>query len=107
MKWDQLWHIGARALTFSATCRAAASELHTILTMRFVRYHEIGEDIEAMIVAADVSGPVLLCDSSVRLMMHILHARVTEVPGASLVACNHVIRWLFARWDPCMSIKPS
>lgn len=53
-----------------------------------------------MVTAADVSGPVALCDSAVYLMMHLLHARVTEVPGASLVSSQHVIRWIFARWNP-------
>lgn len=53
-----------------------------------------------MITAADVSGPVVLCDSALFLMMHLLHVRVIEVPGASLVACQHVIRWVFARWSP-------
>lgn len=75
--------------------------------MRLIRYNEIGEDVKAMITAADVSGPVVLCDSSVLLMMHILHMRVTEVPGASLTASNDVIRWFFARWDPCMKIPSS
>lgn len=98
--WIQLWHMGARALTFHATCRAAAALLHSIVAVGFAEYHEIGEDIDAMIASADISGPVILCDSSVFLMMHILHARVTEVPGASSAASHHVVRWLFARWNP-------
>lgn len=98
--WIQLWHVGARALTYSATCRAASGQLHAMLATGVVQYHEIGEDVEAMITAADISGPVLLCDSSIFLMMHLLHVRVTEVPGASLTACSHVTRWLLSRWNP-------
>jgi serine-protein kinase ATM len=71
-----------------------------MLVAKLIEYHEIGEDVNAMITAADVSGPVILCDSALFLMMHLLHVRVTEVPGASLVACQHVIRWVFARWNP-------
>ena len=103
--WCQLWHIGSRALTFSATCRAAAVEVHAILAVGTVQYHEVSEDIEAIITAADISGPVVLCDSALLLMAHLLHARVTEVPGASIVACSHIIRWLFGRWNPCKYIK--
>ena len=97
-----MWHIGCRSLTFPATCRAAAVQLHAILCNSLIQYRDIGEDINAIINSADSSGPALLCDSSALLMSHILHARVTEVPGASLVASQHVIRWLFGRWNPGM-----
>jgi hypothetical protein len=73
-----------------------------MLAAGLIKYHEVGEDVNVMITAADVSGPVALCDSAISLMMHLLHVRVTEVPGASLLVCQHVIRWLFARWNPGM-----
>ncbi|KIN04968.1 hypothetical protein OIDMADRAFT_39415 [Oidiodendron maius Zn] len=98
--WVQLWHVGARALTFPATCRAAAAQLHSMLATGLIEYQDVGEDVNAMITAADVSGPVSLCDSALFLMMHLLHVRVTEVPNASLLVCQNVIRWLFARWSP-------
>ncbi|KAH7418935.1 serine/threonine-protein kinase-like protein tel1 [Cadophora sp. MPI-SDFR-AT-0126] len=99
-EWAQFWQFGIRSLTFSATCRAAALELHAIIARGLVQYHEIGEDVGAMITSADISGPIMLCDSSMFLMIDILHARVTEVPAASLITAQHVIRWLFSRWNP-------
>jgi ataxia telangiectasia mutated family protein len=69
-----------------------------------IKYHDIGEDIDSIIKAADTSGPVVLCDSSILLMIHLLHAKVTEAPGSSLVASQNVIRWLIARWNPGMAI---
>ncbi|TAQ88370.1 hypothetical protein B7494_g3315 [Chlorociboria aeruginascens] len=98
--WIQSWHTGKRFLTFSATCRAAAVLLHSILARGLVQYHEVGEDVDMMITAADIHGPTVLCEASIQLMIHLLHTRITEVPGASLVACQHVIRWFFARWNP-------
>jgi ataxia telangiectasia mutated family protein len=98
--WVRLWQIGARALIFPTTCRAAAVQIHAILAKGLVEYHSIGEDVSAIITAADTSGPVILCDSAVLLMMHILHLRITEVPGSSLTSCHHVIRWLLSRWSP-------
>lgn len=77
-----------------------------MLVTNLVQYQEVGEDVNAMITSADVSGPVTLCDSSLFLMMHLLNVRVTEVPGASLLVCQHVIRWLFAQWNPGMYIIP-
>jgi ataxia telangiectasia mutated family protein len=102
----QLWHNGARSLTLSMTCRSASVLLHSLLARGLVKYRSIGEDVNAIITVADISGPVVLCDSAIVLMMHLLHVRRTEVPGTSLVACNHhVIRWLFARWNPGMNLR--
>ncbi|KAE9373539.1 hypothetical protein N431DRAFT_557618 [Stipitochalara longipes BDJ] len=98
--WTQHWRVGTRSLTFSTTSRAAALELHAIVARNLVPYHDIGEDIETIVTSADASGPAVLSDSGLFLMTHLLHARITEVPGASLAASQHVIRWLFARWDP-------
>jgi|SRR6187402_3866506 len=98
----QLWQLGTRSLTFSATCRAASLEVHAIIARLLVRYRDIGEDIGSIVTAADISGPVVLCDSSIFLMNDLLHARVTEVPGASLITSQHVIRWLFTQWNPGM-----
>jgi serine-protein kinase ATM len=91
-------------LSFSTTSRAAALQLHAIVSRKLVQYHDIGEDVETIVNSADASGPVVLCDSSLFLVNHLLHARITEVPGSSLAASQHVIRWLFARWDPGMSL---
>ncbi|TVY84871.1 Serine/threonine-protein kinase TEL1 [Lachnellula suecica] len=98
--WIGVWHLGARLLTFSTTCRAAALQLHSILAKKLVDYHSIGDDVNAIITAADVSGPAIICDSAISLMTHLLNARVTEAPGASLVTSQHTIRWLFTRWNP-------
>jgi ataxia telangiectasia mutated family protein len=96
----QLWHAGARALTFSTTCRSASLLLHTLIAKNLVQYQDISEDVNSMISAFDTNGPLILCDSSIFLMSHLLHARVSEAPGASLAASQNVIRWMFARWNP-------
>lgn len=89
-----------RSLTFSSTCRSAALALHALLAKNVVSYKEVGEDVEVIISAADTSGPTILCDSSIFLMAHLLHTRVTEAPGASLSASQNTIRWFFSRWNP-------
>lgn len=100
--WMQLWQLGIRSLTFSATCRSAALELHAIVSRKLVQYQDISEDVGSIVTSADISGPVVLCDSSMFLMNDLLHTRITEVPGASLSTAQHVIRWLFSRWTPGM-----
>ncbi|KAI6709508.1 hypothetical protein JHW43_007959 [Diplocarpon mali] len=96
----QLWHLGMRSLTFSATCRCAALQLHAMIANRLVQYRDIAEDVGSIITSADISGPVVLCDSSIFLMVDLLHTRVREAPGANLTTASHVIRWIFARWNP-------
>ncbi|KAH6680816.1 serine/threonine-protein kinase-like protein tel1 [Halenospora varia] len=99
-QWMSLWHIGTRALTFSGTCRAAALQLHAILARNLLAYREIGEDVSSIITVADASGPVILCDSAIFLMVHLLQVRIAEVPSASLATSHHAIRWMFSRWIP-------
>lgn len=84
----------------SSTCRAAALQLHAILSRQILTYKDVSEDVSAIITSADVSGPVILCDSSIYFMVHLLQTRIREVPSSSLGTSKHTIRWLFAKWDP-------
>lgn len=101
-EWLQLWQNGTRTLTFTATCRTASALLHAILARNLVLFNDVAEDVNAMITSTDTNGPAILSDSSISLMLHLLHARVTEVPGSSLSASQLVVRWLFSKWTPGM-----
>lgn len=98
--WKQLWYMAARNLSISASCRASSALLAAIVTNDLLSYHEISDDINSIITAADVSGPSVVVDSSVILMTKLLQLRNYRLPSASHATCNHVIRWLFLRWDP-------
>ncbi|CAG8973183.1 hypothetical protein HYALB_00008775 [Hymenoscyphus albidus] len=98
--WKSLWDLATRALTFSNTCRAAAVLLHAILARPLLHYHDVDEDISRMVTSADTSGPAIVCDSAIFLMVHLLHARIGELPSSSLSTSQHAVRWLFARWNP-------
>ena len=67
-------------------------------------YSMISEDIDSIITTADVNGPGILCDTSLALMLHLFHVRTTRLPSASQATCNHVIRWIFLKWNPSMFI---
>lgn len=92
--------MAARNLSISASCRASSALLSAIVTNDLLSYHEISDDINSIITAADVSGPSVVVDSSVMLMTKLLQLRNYRLPSASHATCNHVIRWLFLRWDP-------
>ncbi|KAM0812499.1 hypothetical protein AB5N19_12490 [Seiridium cardinale] len=98
--WKQLWYMAARNLSISASCRASSVLLNAIVSNDLVSYHEISDDINNIITAADVSGPSVVVDSSIILMTRLLQLRNYRLPSASHATCSHVIRWLFLRWDP-------
>ncbi len=98
--WKQIAQVAIRAVSVSGTCRAACLVLHSILEADLVNYHAIANDITSMVTAADTSGPALMVDSSLILMLHLLHLRNTMLPSANQATSNHIIRWLFSRWKP-------
>ncbi|KAH8197245.1 hypothetical protein TruAng_008603 [Truncatella angustata] len=98
--WKQLWYIAARNLSISADSRASSVLLNAILSQEILSYHEISDDINNMITAADVSGPAAVVDSSIILMTKLLQLRNYRLPSASHATSSHVVRWLFLRWDP-------
>lgn len=100
MLWKQVWQITARAVTMTATCRASSLLLHSILAHELMPYRDVADDINSIIMSSDVNGPAVVADSSLILMTALLNLRNIQVPSASYATCNHVVRWMFFRWDP-------
>ncbi|OAA62035.1 phosphotidylinositol kinase [Niveomyces insectorum RCEF 264] len=101
--WGQIWHVAVRSVSLPGTSRAACALLHAILETKIIPYHLIGDDINNLVTAAEVSGPALLADSSLILMLYLLHTRNSALPSASQATSNHIIRWVFSRWKPAES----
>ncbi|KAI8958799.1 Serine/threonine-protein kinase tel-1 [Daldinia sp. FL1419] len=98
--WKQIWQIAVRSVTMTTNCRASSVLLHSIITHDLVPYRDIADDINSMIMTADVNGPAVVVDSSLVLMTTLLHLRNFQIPSASYTTCNCVVRWVFFRWDP-------
>lgn len=98
--WRQLWSLAAKLISLPSTSRAACLLLHTIIEADFLPYHAISEEINSIVTTADVNGPGVLCDTSLALMSHLFHIRNARLPGASHSTGNHIIRWVFLRWNP-------
>lgn len=98
--WRQLWHLATRSVSLPATSRAACVLLHTMLQVDALPYHSISEEVNSIVTAADVNGPAVLSDTSLSLMLHLLHLRNARLPSASQTTCNHIIRWVFMKWNP-------
>ncbi|KAI1393832.1 uncharacterized protein F4822DRAFT_27045 [Hypoxylon trugodes] len=98
--WKPIWQIAVRSISMASNCRASSMLLHSIVAHELVPYRDIADDINSMIMTADVNGPALVMDSSLTLMSTLLHLRNFHLPSASYATCNHVVRWMFFRWDP-------
>ncbi|KAI0011757.1 hypothetical protein F4779DRAFT_571164 [Xylariaceae sp. FL0662B] len=98
--WKQLWQIAVRSVSMTGTCRASSLLLHSIIRNELVGYRDVADDINSMVTTADVNGPAVVVDSSLVLMTTLLHLRNFQLPSASYTTCNHVVRWVFFRWDP-------
>ncbi|KAL2164152.1 hypothetical protein VTH06DRAFT_3366 [Thermothelomyces fergusii] len=98
--WRQLWHLGVRALSLPPVSRAACVLLNSILKARLVPRHELADDVNQIVTTADISGPSVLVDSSLNLMLTLLRLRNNMFPNASQATSSHIIRWVFVRWSP-------
>ncbi|KAK3954237.1 hypothetical protein QBC32DRAFT_385226 [Pseudoneurospora amorphoporcata] len=102
--WKQVWQIGVRSLSLSPRSRSACVLLDWILKAKLVTDHELAGDINQIITAADISGPVVLVDSSLVLMLTLLRVHNAISPNASQSTSSHVIRWAFLKWNPSESV---
>jgi ataxia telangiectasia mutated family protein len=98
--YRQLWHLATRSVSLPATSRAACVLLHTMLRADVLPYHSISQEVNSMVTTADVNGPAVLSDTSLSLMLYILHLRNARLPSASQATRNHIIRWVFMKWNP-------
>ncbi|KAK0621491.1 hypothetical protein B0T17DRAFT_608684 [Bombardia bombarda] len=98
--WKQIWQLGARSLSLPPTSRAACVLLHSILKANIIPNHELADEVNQIITTADISGPAVLVDSSLVLMLSLLRFRNMMFPNASQATSNHIIRWVFVKWSP-------
>ncbi|KAK4668469.1 Serine/threonine-protein kinase tel1 [Podospora pseudoanserina] len=98
--WKQLWQLGVRSVSLAPTTRAASVFLDSVIKASLIPRHELAGDVNHMIITADISGPAILVDSSLKLMLSLLRLRNTMSPNASQATTSHVIRWVFVKWNP-------
>jgi ataxia telangiectasia mutated family protein len=92
--------MAARSVSLPSLSRTACALLHAILDADLLSYHSISDDVKSIVTTADINGPGLLVDSSLMLMLHLLHARNVKLPSASQATGHHIIRWIFLKWNP-------
>ncbi|KAK3692273.1 hypothetical protein B0T22DRAFT_9106 [Podospora appendiculata] len=98
--WKQVWQLGVRSLSLPPTSRAACVLLNSILRAKLISNNDLADEVNQIIMTADISGPAILVDSSLRLMLSLLRLRNMMFPNASQATSNHIIRWVFVKWSP-------
>ena len=98
--WKQAWQIGLRSIGLAGTSRTACVLLTCILEANLIPKHDIIDDINLVITNSDISGPAVLVDSSLVLMLHLFGVRNTNSPNAVQATSSHITRWLFSKWNP-------
>ena len=105
--WKQVWQIATRSVSLPILSRPASVLLHAILEAEVLPYHTISDDMNNIVLTADINGPGLLADASLVLMLHLLHLRNAKLPSASQATCHHIIRWVFLKWNPGKVLRPA
>ncbi|KAK4232048.1 Serine/threonine-protein kinase tel1 [Podospora fimiseda] len=98
--WKQLWQLGVRLVSQGSISRACCVFLDSVIKTSLIPRHEVADDVERIITIADISGPAILVDSSLNLMMNLLRLRNAMSPNASQATANHIVRWAFIKWNP-------
>ena len=98
--WKQIWQLGMRLVSMPSTSRAACALLHAIMKAALITSRDVADDINQIVTTADISGPAVIVDSSLNLMLSMLQARNTLFPNTSQSTCSLIIRWIFVKWNP-------
>ncbi len=103
-QWVQIWKIAARSIPAPSTCRAACQLLSVLLAQKLVEYGSIADFLDGIIASVEHNGPALLVDSSLSFWVLIVEHRQREIPSANQSTSERVLRWLFFRWSPGISL---
>lgn len=76
--------------------------MRVILDRGIVDYTSISSGVEAMVQAADLNGPAVLCDSSLRLLAQVMAKRTETAPGMRTRTGEALFQWFISKWHPSM-----
>ena len=71
-----------------------------LLSLGVIKYADIADLVDGMIVSIDLNGPADCTDSACILWSILVLLRAKENPGLALETSDRVLRWLCTRWRP-------
>lgn len=106
-RWDPIWNIATRASTNTVTCRAACHLLCTLINLRLVSDTLMTDLVHSICVSTDLSGPSMLADSTVRLVLSL--CRFSRRAGLAFSPSleEGALRWLMRHFAPSRFVERS
>jgi ataxia telangiectasia mutated family protein len=96
--WLQAWSLASRASVIQGTSRAACLLMEVILRFKLLELSDIAETIRAMLNAAELNGPSILCDSSLMLWTRVLETVYHLGSNHAIDAPRQICNWMRSSW---------
>ena len=96
--WLQAWSLASRASVIQGTSRAACMLMQEILRLELLESSDTAETIRAMLNAAELNGPSLLCDTSLMLWIRVLDTVYQLGSNYAVDASRQICNWIRGLW---------
>jgi ataxia telangiectasia mutated family protein len=99
-RWTSLWQLACRFMTNASNCRAACGVLCIMIRGQLAQTVLVSELYQTLAVAFELSGPNILCDTSLEFVRMTMAHSVSVLPSSASAISNSVVGWLLRRWLP-------
>ena len=92
-------------MTSLALTRTACHLMDALLKLEIIPFTTVSDTIQSMLQSVEVTGPLLLTDSSSSLMTTIMRERAKENPTHLNQTAERIVSWMLGKWTPstCMN----
>ena len=94
-RWTAVWQIANRAMSNTATCRAACHLLLVIVSAELISHQQVIEFSQTIAESIALNGPAALGESVLQLLGHMLEVTRNSNPGSASRTAENVLGWLF------------
>jgi len=99
-RWASLWQLACRFMTNASNCRAACGVLCIMIRGQLVQTVLVSELYQTLAVAFELSGPNIICDTSLEFVRMAMAHSVSALPSSASAISNSIVGWLLRRWLP-------
>ncbi|KAF2259280.1 hypothetical protein CC78DRAFT_621172 [Lojkania enalia] len=98
--WISAWQSASRVVTSISSSRAACHLMDVLLKLDIVPFSAVSETLQTMLLSIELSGPVILTETSSALLTTLIQKRVAENPTHYNQTAERILNWLFSKWTP-------
>jgi ataxia telangiectasia mutated family protein len=74
--------------------------MDVLLKLEIIPFTAVSDTIQLMLQSVELTGPLLLTDSSSSLMTTIMRERAKENPTHQSQTAERIISWMLGKWTP-------